>query len=721
VSLAAADGSLVNFSRGYPAPPINLADRDYFAYQSRPHGNGMFVSRPVRNKGNGKWTFYISQRLQAPDGRFLGVALVGFSTAFLSDSYRRIPLGEGSSVTLYRDDLTILARWPENERVMGQRNVTGSTFRVIRERGQASGVELVATPRMADAGRSVLRMGAVRRLAHYPLIVNVTVTDDVFLAGWRRTRALMLGGAACCTVAVGVSLFLLWWVLRRRERDLADMRALKGQAEAASAAKSSFLAMISHEIRTPLTAIIGFAETLGAEPDPARRAEAGGIIVRNGHHLLGIINDILDISKVEAGRLAIETAPFAPQAVVAEVEATMRGQAQAKGIALRMAVDWPFPAQVVGDAARWRQVLVNLVGNAVKFTERGGVDVRVAYAPETATLTATVADTGIGIAPADLARLFAPFTQADARTGRRFGGTGLGLYLAQMLARGMDGTIDVQSAPGEGSTFTVRVRAPLAEGAALLACAPPAGNARAAGVAQPVRRLAGTVLLAEDGPDTRMLVQARLGRLGLRCIAVADGALALAAVRGGGIDLVLMDMQMPVMDGLQATAALRADGCTLPVIALTANAMAEDAARCRAAGCDDVLAKPIDFAQLERLLARLLDKDEGADETEDAGAAPHRWPSPASVADALAPVFNAAMRERAADLARAAGAGDWQAAAGVCHRIKGVGATFGHAALTHMARDLERAIARGAADERDRLVGALGAYVDTLAPAAAAA
>ncbi len=379
-------------------------------------------------------------------------------------------------------------------------------------------------------------------------------------------------------------------------------------ADAANRAKSAFLANMSHEIRTPMTAILGYADLL-LEPAqaPRDRLDAVQTIRRNGEHLLSIINDILDLSKIEAGRMVIEQIDVDPLTVIEEVFSLMQVRAKGKGLTLVSDLVFPQPVIIRSDPTRLRQILVNLVGNAIKFTETGGVTVRTSFVPAPQPrMRFSVQDTGIGIDPAALSNLFQPFTQADVSTTRRFGGTGLGLTISQRLATMLGGDIEVESTPGEGSTFTVwigcesvseddmRFEAPLAESAGQ--------SARSSG--EPAR-LSAHILLAEDGPDNQRLISYHLRKAGATVTIAENGRIAveraLAALREGRpFDVILMDMQMPEMDGYTASSLLRAEGFRGPIVALTAHAMSGDRDKCIHAGCSDYLTKPIDR---DRLLA----------------------------------------------------------------------------------------------------------------------
>ena len=381
----------------------------------------------------------------------------------------------------------------------------------------------------------------------------------------------------------------------------------------ANKAKSDFLANMSHEIRTPMTAILGFSENL-LDPDlqPAERQSAIATIRRNGEHLLGIINDILDISKIEAGKLTIEYIECAPAGIMAEIESFARPQAERKGLSFAVEFDGPIPERISSDPMRLRQILINLVNNAIKFTESGGVRIVARFLRDAQRLQFDIIDTGVGMSPEQVARVFRPFTQADETMTRRFGGTGLGLTISQHLAQRLGGDITVRTEAGKGSTFSVTVATgAVAESTVRMASTAIAAQSRASS-AQASGDLAGCrVLLAEDGPDNQRLISFVLRKAGAETVVVENGRLAIdaameARAAGRPFDVILMDMQMPIMDGYAATATLRAQGYDGLIIALTAHAMAGDRERCLRAGCDDYATKPLHRAKLIETIRRSL-------------------------------------------------------------------------------------------------------------------
>ena len=385
------------------------------------------------------------------------------------------------------------------------------------------------------------------------------------------------------------------------------------QAQAADRAKMHFLANMSHEIRTPMTAILGFAENL-LDPELTRADQFSAVetIRRNAEHLTEIINDILDISKIEADKIEIERLCCRPLEIVHDVVTLMKVRADAKHLKLAVCCEGALPETIETDPTRLRQVLTNLIGNALKFTERGGVTVTCRLLQDQASprFEIQVADTGIGMTPEQLPRLFQAFHQADNSMTRRFGGTGLGLAISKRLAELMGGAITVASTRGAGSTFTATVATGSLEGIVLsdlsIVSAPVTavpGN----GAAQ----LAGRVLLAEDGADNQRLLSFVLKKAGVEVTLACHGAEAIdryeqSLEQGRPFDVILMDMQMPVMDGYAATAELRRLGCRLPIVALTAHAMKGDREQCLSAGCDDYLTKPVDRTRLLEIVAQAM-------------------------------------------------------------------------------------------------------------------
>ncbi len=418
--------------------------------------------------------------------------------------------------------------------------------------------------------------------------------------------------------------------LRRERRAAMELEAAMEQleaatrdAEAASRSKSEFLANMSHEIRTPMTAILGFTENLlDSDQSDSDRLSAVHTVRRNGEHLLQIINDILDISKIEAGKLDVERIRCSPVQLVADVKSLMQVRADAKNLPFLTEYIGPVPETIESDPTRLKQILVNLIGNAIKFTEAGGVRLVTRFvedaeddqggSPREPTVQFDVVDTGLGMTEEQVDHLFQAFTQADTTTTRKFGGTGLGLMISKRLAELLGGTITVESKPNEGSTFRLTITTGPLDGVKML------DDLATATIAQPddttaakgdAAKLDCRILLAEDGADNQRLISFHLKKAGAKVAVVENGKLAVDAALATWyrrreddpehpFDVILMDMQMPVMDGYEATGLLRQKGYAGPIIALTAHAMAGDREKYISAGCDDYASKPIDRQKL---------------------------------------------------------------------------------------------------------------------------
>ncbi|MET0387234.1 MAG: PAS domain-containing protein [Polyangiales bacterium] len=505
------------------------------------------------------------------------------------------------------------------------------------------------------------------------------------------------------------------------ERERALSRA-QVAAEAASRAKSEFLANMSHEIRTPMAAILGYVDLL-ADPELPRSQlqEFVTTIQRNAKHLLELINQVLDLSKIEAGEMTVERIACSPAAIAREIVSLMRPRASEKNLNLSLKFEGALPITIESDPTRLRQILLNLLGNAIKFTTQGSVELTIGLeraAVPVPQLRMQVKDTGIGIEADQLEHLFRPFSQADSSTTRRFGGTGLGLSIADRLARMLGGHIAVVSTPGVGTTFTVTVatgdltgvelREPRHEiDDLLLSAAPPRP-------AHEKRPLAGhRILLVEDGSDNQRLISLHLTRAGAMVEVLGNGELAIKRLTSSAMppcDTVLMDMQMPVLDGYAATAKLRSMGYGGPIIALTAHAMEGDRQKCLQAGCDEYTTKPVDYERIVSLILGLTRKSPPR-AIELTTALPQ--PPPANTQQRaasqsmstivstfqddpemaeLVEMFVGSLPERANELADAHAGHDLAKLGRLAHQIKGAGGGYGFPQITEAAEKLERAI-----------------------------
>lgn len=475
--------------------------------------------------------------------------------------------------------------------------------------------------------------------------------------------------------------------LRRSEAAVAEKNIL---LERATEFKSQFLANMSHEIRSPLTSIIGYSESLKADQLTEGETQiAIDTILRNGRHLLGVINDILDFSKIEAGKLDIELLPTPLFDVANDIENLMKHKAMEQGIRFSFEYLFPLPKIIQTDPLRVKQILINLIGNAIKFTKKGEVKVTISANRETRQVQFAITDTGIGLTASQRTKLFRAFSQAHTSTTREFGGTGLGLVISNQLAEKLGGTIEVESVPEIGSTFRLVIGSGEDAFETVLETKPEDLQTESPDQFI-VPKLKGKVLLAEDGPDNQQYISFVLRKANIHYTIVENGALAVEAATNDRFDLILLDMQMPVMDGYTAAKNLRQSGCEVPIIALTANIMKQNVDQCLDAGCSDFLGKPFERKDFYEKLSQYLKKsgDEGNDQMEVESEENLRCEINDPEYLPLIKEFVSKLQGRVDDIVQAFKKGDFESLSMFAHRLRGSN-MFGYPLLGEVTGEIE--------------------------------
>ena len=610
-----AEGDLIYSSDGDNTARINVADRPYFQASRKSTNDHVFYSDAVVSRITGKPTMFVGRAVRNADGAFLGVVSATFDLVYFQRFFESLEVGSSGSIAVVRrDDFTLAVRWPVVKDSIGKPLPANNPIRMAVSAGKKSG-----TLEFQSSLDTYTRIFSYRVLEQHPFYVGVGVPSEEVLAGW-WIRSWIVGIATLLLLAL---LALLLNQLFRAETSretlnselelrvanrTLELEIAKTAAEAATLAKSQFLANMSHEIRTPMNGVLGMSELLLLD-EQLTESQLSHVqaIHSSGDALLTVINDILDFSKIEAGKLALDPADVDIHALAHDLVRLLMPRAGASGIDLTCQIAAGVPKHIHVDPGRIRQILLNFLSNALKFTREGGVTLLIdteaaASSPAGTTLRFTVADSGIGISAVTRARLFQPFTQADASTTREFGGTGLGLALTRQLADLMGGTVGVESEQGKGSRFWFVLPVEV--------LAPEAAPAPAAPKALPVDFPGVQILLAEDNPMNQTVAQMMLEAVGCEVTLANDGREAVAACQAAKFALVLMDCQMPNLDGFEATRTIRASeaqGQTrTTIIALTANAMAGDREQCLTAGMDDYLSKPLKRAALRAMLERWI-------------------------------------------------------------------------------------------------------------------
>ncbi|MCM5678832.1 response regulator [Schlegelella sp. S2-27] len=631
VAIVSAEGRLLNDSRSYPTPPISVEfDRDFEYLKNHPQ-ESRFLSAPQRGRG-GKWTFYLSDRVASKNDLFLGVVTAGISCLSLQRFFDAVRLqGERlepgqAAITLMRDDLTILARAPAGDDGVGKQFDPSGPLPAVQQRDTVIGLsKLAAWETRAGSETSTLR--AVHHLDGHAALVMVAVSDSLFLADWRKQAWGLAGLTIAGLVLLMVTFGALERLLRQREGEYARTDRLRMAAEAANQAKTRFLATMSHEIRTPMNGVLGTVELISHSDSQDERNRHLATLSRSARHMMSLIDDILQLSQLEAQAVPVRREPFDAAAIAREVHRMFRDTAHTKGLSLELQVTPTDRPLLMGDAEHVGLILAHLVSNAIKFTHSGGVWIDLDVSPVQHTQTChrlyvQVRDTGMGIDEAARLVIFGVFAQADDSAQRTAGGTGLGLPICRRLAELAGGSLNFSSAPGVGSVFSLTLELEAAthvpaghrdmpglagrfahSGAAPLPEFPPTPSAAAR---------ESHVLIVEDNPVNAMVTRAQLESLGCSCAVAPDGETALQELSTRSFDLVLLDCMLPKMSGYEVartwrSVELKRQSPRTPMVALTADVSDSNQIECRNAGMDAFLTKPCSRATLATLMDRFAD------------------------------------------------------------------------------------------------------------------
>jgi signal transduction histidine kinase/ActR/RegA family two-component response regulator len=580
---------------------LSVADRSYFRTLKAQPSLPLVYSEAVIGKASRMPVIPAAKPLTDAGGNFRGLLFAGINLNYYIELFATLDLGTKGATALRRaEDGALLARWPMKIEELNQPLKPGNPIRALFETGSPAGsIKIIA---QFDG---IERLYVYKRLTNYPFVVLAGRAVDDYLQEWRHS--LLVASSLALLLLLGFG-GLLYRQLRSHQRVIAATRA----AEAASQAKSIFLANMSHELRTPMNAIIGMTDLVLRQSNDPKQIDQLGKVKTASAHLLHIINDILDISRIEAERLQLEQLDFRLGQVLENLVSLLGPRATEKGLNLLVQVQEGLAARrFKGDPTRLGQILLNLAGNAHKFTQQGTITLcasLIEETPDSVLLRWEVTDTGIGIDADAQARLFTAFEQADNSMTRKYGGTGLGLAISQRLVQLMGGEIGVESSPGQGSTFWFTVRLGLAGELVTPepTCAQDSAEARLKS------HYAGTrVLLVEDEPVNQEVSRSLLEDVGLIVDLAEDGQQALELAQQQCYALILMDMQMPVMNGVDATRAIRNLGANslnnaTPIIAMTANAFDDDRQVCLDAGMHDHIAKPVEPDLLYETLLKWL-------------------------------------------------------------------------------------------------------------------
>jgi signal transduction histidine kinase/CheY-like chemotaxis protein/HPt (histidine-containing phosphotransfer) domain-containing protein len=700
LSYTDANGIMLGSSVDDHPARVDLSDREHFLVHKNGTVKGLFISKPVFGRASGKWSIQLSRRISTRDGSFAGMMVASLDPFYFSRTFQDLDVGPHGLVAILGRDGVLRARTGLNEQTIGR---DLSKTPVV----QASLTRAKGFIRTVSPVDGVTRLLSFRTLARYPLIVVAGFDEAEFMATTVALKRIYITGGAGATLMLLAMAMLMSWDMHVQGR-------AREAAEHANDLKSQFLATISHELRTPMNGVLGMLALLEGDNLTLQQQQQTVLARRSAEGLLVLLDDILDFSKLEAGKSTADPGNCEPAKIVAAVIELLRPKADAKGLRLSMHVGPSVPGFVVTDPTRLRQILFNLVGNAIKFTAAGEVSVRAQRGADLADdrflLEFEIEDTGIGIPPEVIPNLFRQFTQADSSITRAFGGTGLGLAICKRLCELLGGSISVSSTAGKGSLFRFAIAA--AQGEATQTVEP---QTVAAPPLPPQR-----ILVVDDNAVNLQVVEGLLNRAGHHVTAVNSGQAAIDIIqRAERFDVVLMDVQMPEMDGLTATRLIRTlprPFNQVPVIALTAHASNSSRAVCLDAGMNGFIIKPAGLQRMQQEIAAVLGLDHVAPPLPSAAAPAGELLDHAQVAELVAALTPdawarviAALEQSAEEeikhieAALSAGASPKRPA----HTLKGMAWNSGASRLGALAKQLETA----GPEEAQRLINELRAVL----------